>query len=126
MNTSFFRVEILAGMPSLPAFTADSGKFPYPDTTVDIVKILRERSLEVSFEHSRDQRQYASLNAADIWLPIIQVTHELLVSIDGHLFADIIIDALGHRQNPLISIARQWSSAATASRSEEFAELPAG
>lgn len=88
-------LQIWAGLPGLPNFEADDEKFPYPDTTVDIVKVFRARDIPVSFEHEREKRQYASLNAADIWLPIIQVAYELLLAVDAHLFASVIIDALG-------------------------------
>lgn len=93
--TEMCGVQIQAGLPGLPHFEVDNGKFPYPDTTVDIAKVLHERDIPVTFEHDREKRQYASLNAADIWLPIVQVTYELLLAVDAHLFASVIIDALG-------------------------------
>lgn len=89
------KIKICAGLPGLPGFSADAGKFPYPDVTTDLVKVLRERGIAISYQHGRQERQYASLNAADIWIPVIQVFYETLLALDGHLLAEAIIDALG-------------------------------
>lgn len=88
-------ITICAGMPSLPGYTVDSGKFPYPDTTIDVAKVIAAHGITVSYEHDRENRQYASLNAADIWLPILQVTHELLIALGAHVLAEIIMGTLG-------------------------------
>lgn len=79
----------------MEGFEAAEGKYPYPDTVIEFAKVLRERGVNVIYEHDRKVRQYASLNATDIWIPIVQVTYETLLALNGHLLAEIVMNTFG-------------------------------
>jgi hypothetical protein len=49
-------VTILSGVPGMPGLRIDDG-MPYPETTVDFVKILRNQGVEVDYETPREQRR---------------------------------------------------------------------
>jgi hypothetical protein len=66
-----------------------------PSETLDIVKILREGGLSIDFAVSREDRVEVSINAAELWAPIIVFTTEALASGAGQLFASAIRDRVG-------------------------------
>ena len=94
MTSGESQVLICAGVPGMPNLAVEGGR-PYPDTAIDLAKLIRERGLIVSFEDEAGRRRYVQHNAADIWLPILQVTSDLLVGISGGLFTWLILDLLG-------------------------------
>jgi hypothetical protein len=46
-------ITILPGIPGKPDMRVDDGHVPYPDTTSDMVKILRELGFETGFTGER-------------------------------------------------------------------------
>src|SRR5262245_29205041 len=78
----------------MPNLSVENGR-PYPATAIDLAKLIRERGLTASFEDEADQRRYVQHNAADIWVPILEVTRDLLIGISGGLFTQLIVDWLG-------------------------------
>ena len=42
---------------------------PLPDTVTDIVKLIRQRGLNVAYEDPRENRALIAHKAADIWIP---------------------------------------------------------
>jgi hypothetical protein len=88
------QVLICAGVPGMPNLVVGDGS-PYPATAIDLAKLLRERGLAVSFADEADQRKYVQHNAADVWVPILEVARDLLIGISGGLFTQLIVDWLG-------------------------------
>lgn len=87
-------VRIVAGTPGVSAAAGEGEIGRYPSSTTDIAKLLRERGLLVDFEHGRDKREYLSLHAADVWIPIIELTLETLLAVGSGLIGDVIGDWL--------------------------------
>lgn len=83
---------ISAGVPGSKDHdeTEESGQ--YPIAAQDLSKILQERGISVKFQHDREHRQYVSLHSAEVWLPIISVTSDLLAAVGGGLLSDVIRD----------------------------------
>lgn len=94
MTSRESQVLICAGVPWIPTLAVEGGR-PYPDTAIDLAKLIRERGLTVSFEDERERRKYVEHKVADVFLPILQVTRDVLVGISGGLFAMLIADLLG-------------------------------
>ena len=64
-----------------------------------MAEIICRQGYTAAFEDDEAHRKYISLKAADIWLPILQVTQELLIAISGGLFTDLIEGLLGERKS---------------------------
>jgi hypothetical protein len=94
MTHSESQVLICAGIPGKPGLTVEGGK-PYPETAVDLAKVIREHGLTVSFEDERQERKYVEHKAADVFLPIIQVAIDILTGISSGFFTMFIADLLG-------------------------------
>jgi hypothetical protein len=88
------QIVICAGIPGKPGLAVEGGK-PYPDTAIDMAKVIREHGLTVSFEDDREKRKYVEHKATDVWLPILQVTIDILTGISSGLFTMLIADLLG-------------------------------
>lgn len=91
-------VSIRSGVPGLGKVTPDAEHEPYPTSTIDVVKILREKGYDVSFDLEEEDRQYAGHFAADVWLPILEIAGSLLLGIAGNLMSQIIIDYIGEAE----------------------------
>lgn len=88
-------ILLCRGIPGMPGLTVPSGKYPYPDTVTDIAKLIRERGFEAFYEDPREDRAIIAHKAADIWVPVMQVTSSLLLSVSSGLFTALILDLLG-------------------------------
>ncbi|GAA4560484.1 hypothetical protein GCM10023175_70610 [Pseudonocardia xishanensis] len=81
----------------MPAMDRDIN--PYPDTAVDFAKIVRAAGLEVEYEDAdRSSRTYLAHNAADLWIPVIQVGVDLLVGMSAGLITNMIQRYLDRRK----------------------------
>lgn len=69
-------------------------RVPYPDSTQDFVKILRQRGLEAAFGDDRGDRRYVTHKAFELWLPIIEFALEVLVALEAGVLADLLKDYL--------------------------------
>jgi hypothetical protein len=87
-------VLIRAGVPGKPTLKVDYGR-PYPNTTTDMAKLIAERGFTVAFEDERDQRSYVSFYAAELWVPILQVTSTVLAAAGANLLSALILDLIG-------------------------------
>lgn len=94
MTSSESQILICAGIPGNPNLKVEGGR-PYPETAIDLAKVIRERGLTVSFEDERDHRKYVEHKAADVFLPILQVASSVLEGISGGLFTMVIAALLG-------------------------------
>jgi hypothetical protein len=43
----------------------------YPNTTVDVVKLLTEQGLSVDYVQPKEERSTLTLKAAEWWIPIL-------------------------------------------------------
>jgi hypothetical protein len=92
-------VMIMRGVPGLAMPTIDRDINPYPDTAVDFAKILRAAGLEVVYEDvDRSSRTYLTHNAADLWMPVIQVGIDLVVGMSAGLITNMIQRYLDRRK----------------------------
>lgn len=83
-------VAVLPGVPNMRGLTVDDGIVPFPDTTVDFVKVLRARGLKVEFTVARDDRRYVGHKAFELWLPILEFSRDLFIAIGGGLLVEAI------------------------------------
>lgn len=93
------QVLIRAGVPGKPDLKVDHGK-PYLNTTTDMAKLIAERGLIVAFEDERDERSYVAFYAAELWIPILQVTSAALAGAGGNLLSSLILELIGSGEEP--------------------------
>jgi len=67
----------------------------YPTSSIDIAKLARASGLTVQFDHEADHRRYQILEAAEFWLPVLQVGAGVLIGIGTNWLSDLIKDWLG-------------------------------
>lgn len=87
-------ILISAGIPGTKKHDESKDVGEYPIAAQDLSKILRERGIPVEFQHDREHRQYVSLHSAELWLPIINTTTDVLVGLGGVLLSDLIRDLI--------------------------------
>jgi hypothetical protein len=83
------RVIIMAGLPDRPDYSVPNGH-PYPLLTSDIVKLLRQQGLEVDYEHQPADRIAVSLNALELWLPILNFVGDVGANVPANIVANLI------------------------------------
>jgi len=74
----------------MPDFRVDDDLTPYPDSTIDFVKVIRERGLDVRYELAPEDRRYAGHKAAEHWLPILEIARDVLIGIEAGLLVELI------------------------------------
>jgi hypothetical protein len=94
-------VTILPGVPGMEGLLIDDDRVPYPDSTPDVAKILKELGFEVRFTEARESRRYAGHKAFELWVPILQFTIEVLVAVEAGILLMILDEFLPgeRRQN---------------------------
>lgn len=85
-------ILISAGIPGARKQDDPTDMGDYPIAAQDLSKVLRERGIPVEFEHDREHRRYVSLHSAELWLPIINTTADVLIGLGGALLSDLIRD----------------------------------
>lgn len=99
------QVRIVGGMPNLNTKPSELGKGVYAPYASDFYKLFRERGVEVAFEHSKADREYLSLHAAEWWIPILEITESLLIATGGTLISETVREWLElRRQRPEDSV----------------------
>jgi len=89
--TAPFRgVTVVPGVPNMAGLTVDQGVVPFPDSTSDFVKLLREREIPVDFLVPREQRVYVGHKALELWLPILEFSRDLLISVESGLLVELL------------------------------------
>lgn len=83
-------VTVLPGVPNMAGLTVDDSVVPFPDSTSDFVKLIRERGISVNYSVPRDQRIYVGHKAFELWLPILEFTRDLLIGIEGGLLVELL------------------------------------
>lgn len=87
---SLSSVSVLPGVPNMAGLTVDDSVVPFPDSTSDFVKLIRERGISVNYSVPRDQRIYVGHKALELWLPILEFTRDLLIGIEGGLLVELL------------------------------------
>jgi hypothetical protein len=97
---SFSQGEILicSGLPDQPDLGSQRGA-PYPNIAIQMAEVIHRNGYVATFEDDETHRNYVSLKAIDIWLPILQVAQGILIGISGGLFTNLIEDLLGERKS---------------------------
>lgn len=83
-------VTVLPGVPNMPRLKIDSGVAPFPNTTTDFVKILREHGISVEYSVPKDQRSYVALKAFELWLPILEFTQGMLTAVGSGILVELL------------------------------------
>lgn len=73
-------VLVLPGFPDREVALNEAGN-PYPSTTIDVVKRLRQLGLTVEFTESREQRLEVALKASELWIPVLQVAQQVFINL---------------------------------------------
>ena len=104
-------VLVLPGIPGNRE-RLDDGRGAYPDTTVDVVKLLREQGISVDYAEAADRRAELTYKADDVWLPVLLWTSDALANGGGSLFAHVIIQLLGqHRaERKVLHVECKWET----------------
>ncbi|MDT0212571.1 hypothetical protein Q9R29_01615 [Rothia sp. ARF10] len=74
----------------MEGLTVDDEHVPYPESTPDFVKSARLLGLEVHFTEHRETRRYVGFKALEDWLPVLEVTRDLLVGVEGGLLVELL------------------------------------
>jgi hypothetical protein len=74
----------------------DSGNGAYPDSTTDVVKLLRELKFEVTYDERPESRSLVAHNAADFWMPVLAFTDQMSWSVIGGVLANLLTSLLGN------------------------------
>ncbi len=83
-------VTVLPGVPNMARLTVDDGVVPFPDTTVDFVKILRERGIVVEYAVPREDRRYVGHKAYELWLPILEFSMDVLAGLEAGILVELV------------------------------------
>ncbi len=91
-------VVILPGIPYTGIDRLDDGRWAYPGTAPDVLKLLREQGLAVGWAYPRDQRGTVEHKAFEVWLPVLMFVRDVFASGAGEVVATMIIGLLGSKQ----------------------------
>lgn len=97
MGSAAASVTVLAGVPNMAGLTVDDGVTPFPDTTTDFVKVLREHGVEVEYAVPRERRRYVGHKAFELWLPILECSRDVFLAVGSGLLVESIKDYLAPR-----------------------------
>jgi len=91
-------VVVLPGLPGWSQSADDRVQNPYPDTTLNMVKILRSNGHTVEHAFERSKRQEISLNAAECWVPVLVFANDVGVETCVQLLVHAIRQIVGASQ----------------------------
>jgi hypothetical protein len=83
-------VTVLPGVPGMERLRVDDDRTPYPDSTQDFVKVLREHRLEATFLDDREDRRYVTHKAFELWLPILQFSIDAFLALQAGILGDLL------------------------------------
>lgn len=110
----------MAGVPGMPDLRVDGNRVPYPDSTTDFVKVLRSLGFDPQFREPREDRRYVGHKALEVWLPILQIAQEILVSANADLLVGIIRSYFGGRIPDEGILHVDWRISTAEGHDEEF------
>lgn len=89
-------VVVVPGLPGWSgAGSTDRVRYPFPNTTTDVVKVLREQGFSVEHTVAREERQIVSLNAAEYWLPVLVFGYDIATNVGAELISGAITQLFG-------------------------------
>ena len=83
-------VAVVAGLAGWGETVPGSETPALPNTTPDVIKLLREQGLQVEMAVDRNQASEVSLNNADLWVPVVIFAADVAAGGGGSLLADAL------------------------------------
>ena len=87
-------VRVQPGVPGLIE-RLESGNGAYPDSTTDIVKLLRVAEFDVLYDEPPESRSIVAHNAADFWMPVLTFTVTFSWSVIAGIVGNLLTSLLG-------------------------------
>jgi hypothetical protein len=84
-------VVIRPGIPGLGFEELDDSTAGYPSTSDDFIKLLRERGVAVDYDRPLSERSEITHNAADVWLPVLEIVRDLSTGVLAACIYDLVI-----------------------------------
>ena len=84
------QITVLPGVPGMDGLTVDDNRVPYPESTQDFVKCARLLGIAVGFTEPKEDRRYVGFKALEVWLPILEITRDLLIGVEGGLLVELL------------------------------------
>lgn len=89
-------IVVLPGIPGRYGLGADAEvENPYPSSTSDFVKALRLEGFCVEYTVSRGDRSSVSINAADLWVPVLIFALQDVAQIPSEILTATILKVFG-------------------------------
>jgi hypothetical protein len=84
-------VDVVA-LPGFPDrdIEVEGGGSVYPTTSVDVLKRLRRLGVGADFAEPREHRREVTLKAQELWIPVLQVTQQVLINLAVWQFVEAI------------------------------------
>jgi hypothetical protein len=93
-------VLVIPGLPPNLSHT-EGDRYVYPSSTLAFVKMMRSEGIPIELAVPRQGAAFVSHNAADIWLPIVQVALAMLAGAGGNLISSMIEKAFKREAGPV-------------------------
>jgi hypothetical protein len=90
-------VLVVSGVPGQPEFSTPDG-YPYPASSTHFVKLLHEQDVAVRYEHEKVDRRLVSLNALELWAPLLVFMTDVGANIPANIIATTIMNYFGGRK----------------------------
>lgn len=89
-------IVVVPGIPGWAGSGADHGvENPYPSSTSDFVKALRLEGFRVQYTVSRGDRSPVSINAADLWVPVLIFALQDVAQVPSEVLSATILNVFG-------------------------------
>ena len=93
-------IVVLPGIPGWAGPGANAEvENPYPSSTSDFVKALRLEGFRVQYTVSRDDRSPVSINAADLWVPVLIFALQDMAQIPSEILTEAILRVFDRRMS---------------------------
>lgn len=74
----------------MESLRVDDERVPYPDSTHDVVKLLREFGFAVEFIEPADDRRYVGHKAFELWMPVLAFTVDVLSNFSAGILVELV------------------------------------
>lgn len=85
------QIIVESGFPGKPNYSTPDGH-PYPSSASNVVKLLRQEGMQVEYAHEKSERRVVSLNALEVWLPILSFVGDVGANIPANIVATMIMN----------------------------------
>lgn len=86
------QILFLPGVPGLGLEPSIAASNPYPDTTIDLLKVMRSYGVDASFSEPRENRVDVAHRNADVWLPVVSVVGVHGVGVALNILSNALYD----------------------------------